>query len=62
MDPRTDQVTSALEEARAAARAVGIAVDTRPLKVDDDRPKASYAFELEEDFDAPDAAAMEEAL
>ena len=62
MDPRTDQVTSALEEARAAARAVGIDVDTGPLQVDDDRPKVSYAFELEEDFDAPDAAAMEEAL
>ncbi len=59
---RNDQVTSALEEARAAARAVGIDVDTGPLQVDDDRPKVSYAFELEGLTDAPDVADIEVAL
>ncbi|WP_460490698.1 HAD-IC family P-type ATPase, partial [Corynebacterium nasicanis] len=59
---RNDQVTSALEEARAAARVLGIDVDTGPLQVDHDRPKVSYAFELQGGFDAPDVAAIEDAL
>lgn len=59
---RNDQVTSALEEARAAARAAGIDVDSGPLQVDTDRPKVSYAFELRGLSDAPDLAAIEEAL
>ncbi len=59
---RNDQVTSALEEARAAARAAGIDIDTGPLHVDDDRTKVSYAFELEDLPDAPDVADIEVAL
>ena len=59
---RNDVVTSALEEARAAARAVGIDVDTGPLQVDDDRPKVSYAFELKGLSAAPDVADIEAAL
>ncbi|AJK67946.1 heavy metal translocating P-type ATPase [Corynebacterium marinum] len=59
---RIDQVASALEEARAAARAVGFDVDSGELQIDEDRPKVSYAFELEGLTNAPDISAIEAAL
>lgn len=59
---RIDQVAAALDEARAAARAVGFDVDSGELQIGDDRPKASYAFELEGLDNAPDIAEIEAAL
>lgn len=59
---RIDQVASALEDARAAARAVGFNVDSGKLQIDEDRPKVSYAFELEGLTSAPDIAVIEAAL
>lgn len=60
---RNDEVTSALDEARAAARAVGIDVDASgATEIEVDRPKASYAFELTGLGTAQEVAAIEAAL
>ncbi|QGU03671.1 heavy metal translocating P-type ATPase [Corynebacterium comes] len=59
---RIDQVASALDDARAAARAVGFDLDSGELQIDADRPKASYAFELVGLTSAPDVAVIEAAL
>ncbi|MCS5478391.1 HAD-IC family P-type ATPase [Corynebacterium sp. YIM 101645] len=59
---RINQVTSALDDARAAARAVGIDLNSGEPQIDEARPKVSYAFELEGLTSAPDVPDIEEAL
>ncbi|RSZ64351.1 HAD family hydrolase [Corynebacterium hylobatis] len=59
---RIDQVASALDDARAAARAIGIDLDSGEPQIDEARPKVSYAFDLDGLHSAPDVADIEAAL
>ncbi|RNE48951.1 heavy metal translocating P-type ATPase [Corynebacterium alimapuense] len=65
MDRNDEQVASSIELARSAARAAGF--DDQPHQLDQnidptDRPKVSYAFELDGLKNAPDIADIEAAL
>ncbi|WIM68021.1 HAD family hydrolase [Corynebacterium breve] len=62
--PLQGDVTQAIDEAIRAAKAAGIDVDDGPKHVfdADQRPKTSYAFELENLPDAPDVGEIEDAL